>query len=75
MKGSSGEVEDIKMRKCIRKSHVDIINEEMKGSSSEEEEIGIRKFRRTSQVDIINEEVKRWTSSLKTTRISSRTNK
>ena len=25
------------LKKCSRKSHVDIINEEMKGSSSEEE--------------------------------------
>ena len=42
MKGSSGELEDIKIRKCSRKSHVDIINEEIKGISIEEEEIGIR---------------------------------
>ena len=35
VKGSSNEVEDIKILKCSRKSHVDTINEEMKGSSSE----------------------------------------
>ena len=55
-------MEDIKILKCIRKIHVDIINEEMKGSSSEEEEIGIHKCMRRSRVDIINEEVKGWTS-------------
>ena len=38
MKGSSGEVEDIKISKCSRKSHVNIINEETKESNSEEEE-------------------------------------
>ena len=27
VKGSSGEVEEIKIRKCSRKSHVDIIND------------------------------------------------
>ena len=36
VKGSSGEVEEIKIPKCSRKSHVDIINGEMKRSSSEE---------------------------------------
>ena len=36
VKGSSSEVEEVKMRKCSRKGHVDIINEEIKGSSSEE---------------------------------------
>ena len=65
MKGSSGEVEDIKIRKCIRKSHVDIINEEMKGNSSKYEQIGILKCRRRSRVDIINEELKGWKSSTK----------
>ena len=54
MKGSSSEVEYIKICKCSRKSNVDIINWEMKGSSSEEEEIGIHKFRRRSRVDILN---------------------
>ena len=48
-------MEEIKIRKCSRKIHVDILNEELKGSSSEEEEIGIHKCRRRSQVDIINE--------------------
>ena len=51
------------MRKCRRKSHVAIINEEMKGISSEEEDIGTRKCRIKSRADIINEEVKGWTSS------------
>ena len=50
MKGSSIEVEEIKIRKCRRKIHVGIINEEMKGSSSEEEDIGMRKCRRRSRV-------------------------
>ena len=45
MKGSSSEVEEIKIRKCRRKSHVGIIDEEMKGSNSEYYEIGIRKCR------------------------------
>ena len=57
-------MEDIKIRNCSRKRHVDIINEEIKGSSSEEEDIGIRKCRIISLVDIVNEEVKGWTSSL-----------
>ena len=35
----SSEEEDIGMRKCRRKSHVEIINEEVKGSSSEVEDI------------------------------------
>ena len=65
VKGSSSELEDIKICKCSRKSHVDIINEVMKGSSIEEKDILISKFRRRSRVDIINEEVKRWTSSSK----------
>ena len=34
LKGSSGEVEEIKIRNFSRKTHVDIINEKMKGSSS-----------------------------------------
>ena len=37
VKGSIGEVGEIKIRKCSRKSHVDIINEEMKVSSSKDE--------------------------------------
>ena len=49
-KGSSSEVEDIKIRKPRRKSHVDIINKEMKVSSSEEEDIGISKCRIRSRV-------------------------
>ena len=65
VKGSSSEVEDIKIRKCRRKSNVDIINKAMKVSSSEEEEIGILKCRRRSRVGITNEEVKLWTSSSK----------
>ena len=35
LKGSSNEVEEIKIHECSRKIHVDIINEEMKGRSSE----------------------------------------
>ena len=58
----SSEEEDIK---CIRKSRVETVNEEMKGSSSEEENIGIRKCRIRIQVEIMNEEVKGWTSSSK----------
>ena len=65
VKGISDEVEEIKIRKCRRKSHIDIINQETKGISSEEEEIGIIMCRRRSQVDIINQEVKVWTSSYK----------
>ena len=33
-KGSSIDVEEIKILKCRRKNRVDIINEEIKGSSS-----------------------------------------
>ena len=62
MKGSSSEEEEIKIRKCIRKSYVDIINEEMKGISSEEEEVVIHKCRIRSRVDIMNNKVKLWTS-------------
>ena len=62
MKGSSSEEEGIKIHNCKRKSHVDIINEEIKGSSSKEEDIGICKCRRKSRVDIINEELKGWKS-------------
>ena len=58
-------MEVIKIFKCRRKFHVDIINWEMKGSSSEEEEIGIRKCRRRSLADIMNEEVKVYKSSSK----------
>ena len=65
MKVSITEVEEIKIHKCIRKGHVDIINEEMKVSSCEGEDIGMHKCRRRSLVDIINEEVKGWTSSSK----------
>ena len=46
------------MRKCRRKSSVDIINEEVKGSSSVAEEIKIRRCRRKIHVGIINEEMK-----------------
>ena len=46
------------MRKCRRKSSVEIINEEVKGSSSVVEEIKIRKCRRKIHVDIINEVMK-----------------
>ena len=45
MKGNISEVEEIKILKCSRKSHVENVNEEIKGSSSEEEEIGIHKCR------------------------------
>ena len=65
MKGKSSEVEEIKILRCSRKRHDDIINEEMKGISSEEEDIGIRKCRRKSRVEIMNEEVKRWTFTSK----------
>ena len=65
MKGKHSEVEDIKILKCSRKIHVDIINEEMKGISSEEEEIGIPNCRRIIRVEIINEDVKGWKSSSK----------
>ena len=58
-------MEDNKILNCTRKSHFDIINEEMKEISSEEEDIGICKFRRRSRVEIMNEEVKGWTSSSK----------
>ena len=51
MKGISGEVEGIKIRKCSRNIHVDIMNEYIKGISSEEEEIGIRKCRKRSRVN------------------------
>ena len=43
------------MRKCSRKSNVEITNEEVKGSSSEVEEIKILKYNRKSHVGIINE--------------------
>ena len=43
------------MRKCRRKSHVEITNEEVKKSSSEAEEIRMRKCSIKSHVDIINE--------------------
>ena len=59
------KIKRFKKRKCRRKSHVDIINEEMKGSISEEEGIGIRNYRRRIRIDNINEEVKVWTSSYK----------
>ena len=42
VKGSSSEVEEIKIPKCSRKSHVETVNEETKESSSKEEEIVIR---------------------------------
>ena len=50
MRGKISEVEEIKILKCIRKGHVDIINEEIKGSISEEEYIEMSKFRRRSRV-------------------------
>ena len=62
MKGSSIEVEEIKLLKCRRKNRVGIINEETQRSSSEEEEIGIHKYMRRSLVDTIKKEVKGWTS-------------
>ena len=46
------------MRKCRRKSNVEVIIEDAKGSSIEQEEIKISKCRRKSHVDIINEEMK-----------------
>ena len=65
MKLSSSEEEYIGIRRCRRKSRVDIQDEEVKVSSSEEEDIVIRKFRRRSRVDIVNEEVEVCTSSSK----------
>ena len=65
MRGKISEEEEIKIHKCIRKSHVETVNEEMKASSNEEEEIGIHKCRRRSRVDKLNEEVKELTSSFK----------
>ena len=61
-KASSSEEEDIGKTGSMKRSRVDIINEEVKLSSIEGKEIGIRKCRRRSRVDIINEEVKEWTS-------------
>ena len=58
----SSEEEDIK---CIRKTHVETVHEEIKGSSSEEEDIEIRKYRRRIRFEIINKEVIGWTSSSK----------
>ena len=55
MKGSSSEAEEIKIRNCRIKIHVDIINEDTKRSISEEKEIRINKCRIRSRVDIINE--------------------
>ena len=57
VKGSSGEVEDIKIHRCSRKNHGDNINKEMKVSISKDEEIGIHKCRIISRVDILYEEV------------------
>ena len=65
MKGKSSEEKDINILRCNRKSHVDIINDEMKENSSEEEDIGIYKCRRRSRVDNMNEELKGWTISSK----------
>ena len=48
MKGGIFEVEEIKIRKCSKKIHVETVNEEMKGSSSDEEDIVIRKCKRRS---------------------------
>ena len=58
-------MEEIKIRRCTEKSHVDNINENMKGSSSKEEDNVIRKCRKRIWVHITNEEVKGWTSSSK----------
>ena len=58
-------MEEIKICKCRRKSHVDISNEEMERSISEEEDIGIRKCSIISWVDIINGEFKGCTKSSK----------
>ena len=55
-------MEEIKLSRCRRKSHVDIISEEMKERISKQEEIGISKCSRRSRVDIIIEGVKGWTS-------------
>ena len=52
MKGKIIEEEDIKTPNCSRKSHVDVINEEMKGSSSEEEDIRCSK---KPHVETLNE--------------------
>ena len=65
MKGKCIEEEEIKITKCIRKSHVETVNEETKKIISEEEEILISKCRRRSWVDIMNTEVKVLTSSSK----------
>ena len=46
------------MRKCSRKSYVEIINEELRVKNSEVEEIKIHKCIRKSHVDIINEQMK-----------------
>ena len=50
----SSKEEDIK---CIRKIHVETVNEEMKGRSSEEKEIRIHKCRRISRFEIMSKEV------------------
>ena len=59
---SSSEEEDIN---CIRKSHIETVNDEIKGSSSKEEDIEVCKFSRRGRVEIMNKEVKRWTYSSK----------
>ena len=51
-------MEEIKIRKCRRKSRVGIINEEMKEIISEERDIRMHKCRGRIRVDIINKEVK-----------------
>ena len=65
VKGSSSEVEEIKIHKYRRKIHVRIISEEVKDISSEEEDNGLLKCRRRSRVEKINEEVKGCLSSSK----------
>ena len=59
---TSSKEEDIK---CISKSHVETVKEEVKGSSIKEGKIRIRKCRRRGRVENMNRQVKRWKSSLK----------
>ena len=46
------------MRKCSRKSNVDITNEEVKGKISEVEEIKMLQCSRNIHVETVNEEIK-----------------
>ena len=55
---SSGEEEDIGMRKCRRKINVEITNEEVEGKSSEAEEIKILNCSRKSHVETVNKRIK-----------------